>query len=148
MHYGNRLTNATIFMYACIQNCTHIIFYFIFFIYCFTAQVLKVCTGPTACSKTKMVCLDKVTLHMSIHKNMHTGIAVIHSYYTFSNSASICANSAGFSPSKNILSWGPTYMCITPRRVTAELRTAGLVAPNAFLTASTWALISILHWNT
>ena len=32
--------------------------------YCFTAQVLKVCRtpGPTACSKTKMVHLDKVCL--------------------------------------------------------------------------------------
>ena len=40
-----------------------IIFYFYLFI-CFTAQVLKVCTapGPTACSKTKMVHLDKVCL--------------------------------------------------------------------------------------
>ena len=33
---------------------------FFIFIYCFTAQVLKVCRtpGPTACSKTKMVRLD------------------------------------------------------------------------------------------
>ena len=33
------------------------IFYFFLFIYCFTAQVLKVCRtpGPTACSETKMV---------------------------------------------------------------------------------------------
>ena len=34
------------------------------FVYCFTAQVLKVCRtpGPTACSETKMIHLDKVHL--------------------------------------------------------------------------------------
>jgi len=34
------------------------------FIYCFTAQVLKVCRtpGPTTCSKTKMLHLDKACL--------------------------------------------------------------------------------------
>ena len=32
------------------------------FIYCFTAQVLQVCRspGPTACSKTKILHLDKI----------------------------------------------------------------------------------------
>ena len=41
-----------------------ILSFLFFFIYCFTAQVLKVCRtpGPTDCSRTKMVQLSKVCL--------------------------------------------------------------------------------------
>jgi len=48
------------------KNHRHKNFYFfkILFVYCFTAQVLKVCRtpGPTTCSRTKMLQLVKVCL--------------------------------------------------------------------------------------
>ena len=54
--------------YTAILNGYSIFILFIY--YCFTAQVLKVCRtpGPTACSKTKMVRLDKVYIYISKNK--------------------------------------------------------------------------------
>jgi len=42
----------------------------LYYLFCFTAQVLKVCRtpGPTACTKIKMLHLDRVKLVESIHE--------------------------------------------------------------------------------
>jgi len=55
------------------------------FIYCFTAQVLKVCRtpGPTAYSKTKMVHLDKVCLNrLHIYLVLHLEVLLVSYQYT------------------------------------------------------------------
>ena len=50
------------YMVGCYSYMVGCFFYYYLFIYCFTAQVLKVCRtpGPTACSRAKMVQLNKV----------------------------------------------------------------------------------------
>ena len=59
------------------------LFLFILFIYCFTAQVLKVCRtpGPTACSKTKMV----FTIYIDGIANRLGPLIVSRSSYTLIN---------------------------------------------------------------